>query len=193
MGARGGGKIVSEQAGKRTGGVEREEAKQQGRRWTVSGRSWSWWRLKLACEACDGFRQQGHNFCSVCGKPIQESASEEPKPGASTFTQNPVVDDDLRAWTEQGWAIQIHRSCTECGNPQICSRVEIREEEKGYNPGMTIGCNPLVLLGVWLLDTATKKFFPPRIVTMNVDRVICPRCRSEHYENSRVVSERPLR
>jgi hypothetical protein len=70
--------------------------------------------------------------------------------------------------------------------------VEVAEHVRGYDPGTAIGCNPLVVLGVWLVDAVIKKFSPPRVVTVSVDRVVCPRCRGEHYENSRVVAERPL-
>jgi hypothetical protein len=147
----------------------------------------------LACDFCDSSRQQGHNFCSVCGKSVQASSPEEHETETTTPIQDPVTDDDLRSWAEQGWTIQTNHPCAKCGNPQTCSRVEIREEEKGYNPGSTYSLNVLFLLLNWIVKSIIKHFFPPRIATTNVDRVVCPRCRSEYYENSRLVSERPLR
>ena len=142
----------------------------------------------MDCESCDTFRQQGHNFCGICGNAIDAIPPQAPtKP-----IQDAVADKDLQAWIEQGWTIQTLRPCQKCGNPQTCSRVEVVEKEKGYNPGTTISCNPLIFLAFLLMDGVIKMCYPPRILTMNVDRMVCPRCKNDQYENSRVVSERRM-
>lgn len=146
----------------------------------------------MACESCGTFKGQGHNFCGVCGNTV-ESITEEAQQDTLSSIQDPIAEEDLRVWIEQGWAIESYTPCTKCGNSCVCSRTEIQEKQKGYDPGITIGCNPVFLLVSWIIDGIIKICYPPRIETINIDRIICPRCRSEHYENSRIVSERPVR
>jgi len=145
----------------------------------------------LACESCVTFQQQGHSFCGVCGSAVG-GVNYEATQTPMNSPEDAVIDEDLHAWVEQGWTVQTSRSCLKCGNPQTCSRVEVIEEEKGHNPGTTLSCNPLVMLVALLVHGLIKLVYPPRIETKHVDRIVCPRCKDEQYESSRIVSERRI-
>lgn len=111
---------------------------------------------------------------------------------ASYAAEDTVADENLKEWIGRGWTLQTSSPCRRCGNTQLYSCVETRQQQKGYNAGTTLTCNPLLFVVFLIFDGIIKLCYPPRIVTTNVDRTICPLCKDEQYKNSRVVSEHPV-